>query len=1454
MSANGPTEAEADRSRRPRADAGASIDPGFPIVGVGASAGGLDPFKRLIEAVPAGSGMAFILVQHLDPDHESMMVDLLTGHTTMTVETAAEGQAIEPDHLYVLAPGTYVSVSDDRFRLARPPEAHGMRLPFDHLLRSMAATCGARSIGVVLSGGGTDGSLGLVALKDRGGCVIVQDPDEAGYDGMPRSAIATGVVDMVLAVADMPGALAGYRKRMTFAPKRLGAAGPPSTGDQLPQILDLLRSRTDQDFRLYKHGTLERRIERRMAMGGIGTGDLQRYIGVLRRDARELDLLAKDLLIHVTSFFRNPDVFERLSDTIIPDLIRDLAPDRPLRIWIAGCSTGEETYSLAILFHEQILAADRDVRLQIFASDVDPDAIASARAGFYPETIASDVSPARLARFFAREGDGYRVLPELRASVVFTVQDVLADPPFSRIDMVSCRNLLIYLSPDAQRKVIALFHFAIRDNGILLLGNAETIGKPDGRFEVIAEQERLYRHAGRTRSPDVALTMRGGDPHKGGMQAGPGLEPSRQAAFADLCRSLLMETYAPAAVLADRRNVCLYLVGRTDDYLMAAAGHAVHDVLAMAREGVRTKLRSAIQRAWSENARVVVTGGRMVREGETRAFSVAVQPIRHGPEELVLICFLDEPKRLAAARQGNARYADDLERELEAMRAELETTIRSHEAFGEEQKAVNEEALSVNEEYQSTNEELISSKEELQSLNEELSALNGQLQETLERQRTTANDLQNVLYSTDVATLFLDVDQKIRFFTPAVRALFSVIPSDVGRPLSDFHSLAADAFLPADAKAVLASLTSIEREIEAPNGTWFSRRIMPYRTHGDGVEGVVITFADVTERKLAAKALEDAKQLAERANAAKSRFLAAASHDLRQPLQTLTLLQSLLVKAAEGDATHGLLARSEEALSAMSDMLDTLLDINQIEAGAVRAAIVDFPIGGLLDRLRAEFVLLAAAQGLVLRVVPCGASIATDPRLLEQMLRNLLSNALKYTKRGKILIGCRRRGGQLGIEIWDTGLGIPADALETIFEEYHQIDNAARDRRQGLGLGLSIVQRLGSLLGHRVHVRSTVGKGSVFAVDAALASTRRPSKTAHLPDATARGANPSRACSVLIVEDDAAVRDLLELTLDSEGHRTATAPDGPAALDLVARRVIQPDIILADYNLPGGMDGLQVAAALRLKFRRPIPVIILTGDIATGTSRAIVGHGCVPLNKPIKPATLSRAIQDLLPASPRSRDRPPPRDGDGAMPMIFVIDDDDAVRAAIRSVLEDDGRRVEDHASCEMFLAALRPDQEGCVLVDAYLPGMSGIELLDTLRLAGRRLPSIMITGNSDVQTAVRAMKAGASDFIEKPVGGIELLAGIERALRQARDFGKLAAWRRTAAARVADLTDRQREVMALVLAGQPSKNIAADLGISQRTVENHRATIMRKTGAKSLPALARLSFAAAWTPGDEAA
>ena len=1415
-----------------------------PVIAIGASAGGLEATSRLFDALGPATGMAFIVVQHLDPSHKSLLADLLAIHTAMAVVEAADGAPLMANRVHIIPPGRYLAVEGGVLHLSVPQARHGTRLPFDHLLRSLAQAQGANCAALVLSGTGADGSGGLAALHQAGGLVLAQAPDEAEYPGMPRAALATGLVDHVLALAEMPAVLAQW------ASERAAMAAPATSSDPVSTLAGLLTSvqeATGHDFHHYKPGTITRRIARRMALLALQADDQAGYLARLQADPAECALLASDLLINVTSFFRDAEVFARLEETIIPALIRDLPAGQALRVWVAGCSSGEEAYSLAMLCFEAITASGRDIRLKLFASDLDPDAIALAREGCYAPDAVEPISPERLAHWFIAEDGHYRVSPALRGQVVFSVQDLLTDPPFSRIDLISCRNLMIYLDTAAQARVIALFHFALKGSGVLVLGTAETIAKADNGFVSLAGAECCFRHASYVRPAGPPLPLRADGPQaKPATQEPPALA-IRQASLAELCTRAVLASHTPAAILINRAHECLFSLGPVHRYLRLGPGYASLDLLTVAGPSLRPRLRRAIERVSEAEPRVDGGVARVKGDGGEVRFRISVERLAEAGEELLLVCFAETTPREdpGANLPADLQRIAELERELAASQAELQHAIMEREQTTQEQKAINEEALSINEEFQSTNEELLTSKEELQSLNEELTALNRQLQETLDRHRLASDDLQNVLYSTNVGTMFLDAQLRIRFFTPAIRPLFNVIPGDIGRPLGDLRPIVDDPRLWADAAQVLADGIRLEREVRAPPDAWFIRRIYPYHATASRVEGVVITFTDVTERKAANAALEAAKLEAERANAAKSRFLAAASHDLRQPLQALTLLKDLLGRTVTGPRAIDLVGRFGLTLRALSGMLDALLNINQIEAGAVEPRRSVFPIAEVIDRLRDEAAYMAEARQLRLRIHSNSALVESDPRLLEQMLRNLIGNAIKYTTSGGVLLGCRRRGDTVRIEVWDSGIGIPADQLEAVFEEFHQIGNAARDRRKGVGLGLAIVRRLGALLGHPVAVRSVPGRGSVFSVTVPCHRLAPPT-----PAPTEAEVQPMAAAlagaEIVVVDDDPDLLDLLGQLLSTEGFTVRAAASAAAALELVGAAAVRPALLLTDHNLPGGANGVQLVAAMRAALHFPLPAIILTGDVSADAATAIAGADCLRLDKPVRPDELLAAIASLRPPAVSVAGSTPPVPPQSPFRLTYVIDDEAQARLSLCELLAAQGLEVEDFASAEDFLAAYRSDAAGCLLVDAHLPGISGVDLLTTLRARGDSLPVIVITGDGDIDLAVRAMRAGATEFIQKPVAGDALVASIARASQLSADLGAGAAARAEAVARVGGLTRRQAEVMTMVLAGAPSKNIAADLGISQRTVETHRAEIMHRMGTRSIPELARKAVLAA--------
>lgn len=735
---------------------------------------------------------------------------------------------------------------------------------------------------------------------------------------------------------------------------------------------------------------------------------------------------------------------------------------------------------------------------------------------------------------------------------------------------------------------------------------------------------------------------------------------------------------------------------------------------------------------------------------------------------------------------------------------------------------------------------------QLRSLNIELTEMNDQLRASLEQQRTASLVSLNVLNSMNIAVILLDANLNIRLFTPASQSLFNILTQDIGRPLADLCPMATDVNLLDDARTVMRDMTPLEREVESRSGVSFTRRISPYNKQDDFVEGVIITFTDICDKKQVTQALEDATQKAELANATRIRFLSSASHDLRQPLQTLKLLQGLLLGILKDEQPRKLTVRIGETVGAMSGMLNALLDINHIETGAILANPVSFRMSDLLDRLADEFRYKAGAKGLKLKVVPCHLSVESDPRLLEQMLRNLLSNALQCTHEGRILLGCRRHGRWLSIEVWDTGIGMGSSEQELILKDYAApVENFSL----GNGTGLLIVKRLCTVLGHRLRVQSSLAKGSAFSVDVALSRESAALPSAAQEDDLQEHGPVTNKEMILIVEDDVELLELLGGLLKSEGYQVAMAIDGVTALESVTHRGVQPDLILADFNLPGSINGLQLISQLRKRLHRSIPAIILTGDISRQTSRDVAFEHCTQLNKPAKLKQVIFVITSLL-AQQRlaivdDEELDKAESCDTKTSIIFVVDRDDLFRDTIRGVLESSDYLVQDYASCEAFMKDYSPGLRACLLVDTHPLGMEGLELLHRLRRNGDNLPAVMISGSSEVSIAVDAMKAGASDFIEKPFGRSEVLQSVARALEHSLDANKKLAWTQEATHCIDSLTLRQRQIMDMVLAGHPSKNIAVELGISQRTVENHRASIMTRTHSKSIPALARIALAA---------
>lgn len=823
------------------------------IIGIGASAGGLEALEQFFSHVPPGCGAAFVVIQHLDPTHQGLLPELLQRVTAMKVAQADDGMKIKADCVYVIPPNKDLSILHGKLHLLDPVTPRGLRLPIDFFFRALADDQHERAVGVILSGMGSDGTLGLRAIKENAGLVLVQAPDSAKFDGMPRSAIDAGLADIVA-----PPQILWERILACLQQSRRGGHGPAEpvlelkSQSALEQIVILLRSRTGNDFSLYKKNTLYRRIERRMGLHQIDT--IAQYVRYLRENPQELDLLFKELLIGVTNFFRDPAVWEQLKSLAIPALLSEYPSGKDMRAWVPACSTGEEAYSLAMVFKEALAQnpLQHGFKLQIFATDLDADAIEQARQGFYPANIAADVSPERLSRFFVAEDNGYRINKEIREMVIFAQQNIIMDPPFTKLDLLSCRNLLIYFGPELQKKLIPLFHYALTTHGLLLLGNAETVSSFTGLFAAIDSHSRLYRRIEQTLPsadiqfptkyfPVAAMTQTDTAPSKAVFNLQSQVD------------QLLLQNYAPTAVVVNVEGDILYINGRTGKYLEPAAGKANWNIHAMARDGLRHELAGAIKKAQQQAEAVEVPSLTVGTNGGSQTINLTVQAIVK-PDMLkgmLIVIFTDvaTPKTRRRARNAPSAELQALQDELQQAREQLQIAREEMQTSQEELKSSNEELQSTNEELQSTNEELTTSKEEMQSLNEELQTINAELQSKVTDLSWVNNDMKNLLDSMEIATVFLDNALYVRRFTSHATHLFKLIVGDVGRPLSDIVTELDYPQLQQDAQNVLRTLVFSEKQIKTHDGRWFKVRIMPYRTQDNVIDGVVITLIDITETK-----------------------------------------------------------------------------------------------------------------------------------------------------------------------------------------------------------------------------------------------------------------------------------------------------------------------------------------------------------------------------------------------------------------------------------------------------------------------------------------------------------------------------------------------------------------------------------------------------------------------------
>lgn len=1024
------------------------LESSLTVVGIGASAGGLDALKRFFSAMPADSGMAFVVVPHLDPSHRSLMAELLARVTSMKVCEVVDRMTIEPNCVYVIPPNKELSVHSRQLSLSETTDRRGLPVAIDGFFRSLAEDLQEDAIGIVLSGTGSHGTLGLKEIKAVGGLIIAQDPESAEFDQMPRSAISTGLIDYILEPEKMAAALIKYVRQAKSVEIKT-ASVDKNEAELVGLLLEQLRNRTRLDFRYYRRNMVNRRIQRRMRICQIEK--IGSYVDYVRQNEEEMDVLSRDLLIGVTSFFREPDAFQTLRDQVISELVEHHAGDTPIRVWVPGCSTGEEAYSIAILILEEFARVGRAANLQVFASDIDESAIESVRRGVYAASAASGLSTERIHKFFVVTDDHQlQVNKQLRASIAVTRHNLISDAPFSRLDLISCRNLLIYLEPELQQKIISLFHFSLNDSGRLFLGCSESIGRRTELFEPISKKWRIYRRIGPVRPEPVSLpititthpdthfskTVRTGRRRKG---------------LAEVMQNLLLARYAPAAVLINRKYEVLNLFGRTSDFLEFPAGELTKDLLSLARLGLRSKIRSACRKALGGGAQSTTIHARVSRNGTAFVCEITVSVLHDPPEAegLLLITFQDATENVSApsvtalVTEDESTIVQELEFEVETTREDLQSTI-------EELQTSNEEVMSMNEELQSANEELETSKEELQSFNEELTTVNNQLQDKMEELERANSDFRNLLDSTDIATVFLDTDLRIVRFTPATVQLLHLLDSDIGRPIRDFALRFTDQTLLQDAGRVLDKLVPVETEIRSEDGRSYLRRILPCRTFDDRVDGVAITFVDITERN----ALQ--RQLLLIASEENRRIGQDLHDSVGQTLTGLGMLASSLSKTLE---THSSVDVSA-ADRIVQGLAETLEQIRRLSKGLLP---VDVEADGLMNALSNLAEITTQDSG-----VQCDFHLDEpvhlhDSECATQLYRIAQEAVTNSTKSGathiKISLGIEEN--QIVLIIRDDGRGISSSAWNS------------------QGIGLKTMQYRAGLLGATLSINPVAKKGTL---------------------------------------------------------------------------------------------------------------------------------------------------------------------------------------------------------------------------------------------------------------------------------------------------------------------------------------------------------------------------------------
>jgi two-component system CheB/CheR fusion protein len=1341
----------------------------FPVVGMGASAGGLEAFIEFFDAMPSDAGIAFVLVQHLPPERESMVADILSKHTQMPTHEVEDGMPVEPNHVYVIRPGRTLTIKGGRLHLGERLSAPGHHRPVDDFFRSLAEEQRQRAICVILSGMGSNGSSGAESIKAVGGLAIAQSPESAKFPSMPRHLIESGNADFVHRPEEIPKVLVRY---VWHAYVR-GGKEPSGSGETedlkaLGEVLSVLRARIRRDFTGYKKPTVLRRIQRRMGLNQIES--LPQYARFLRQTPAEIPALSDDLMIHVTGFFRDAAAWEALQDHVMKPLMAEREAEGCIRCWVTACSSGEEAYTLSMLLWEAAEATGKDFDIKVFATDMAERSLAKARLGIYPLGIEAEIEPARLERFFERDDSVYRIRKELREMVVFAPQNVLQDPPFSRLDICTCRNLLIYLEPEVQRRVLSLLHFGLRQGGALFLGSSETIVGVEELFEPIDKKARIFRRVAPARHGAVEFAF----PNLKTAATDPA--PTRAAprvTVAQLTQRALLDRYTPPAVTVDREQRILYFHGDTTAYLQQPTGEPTRELLPLVRETLRGTARLALQQALAENQKASARDGIIDGEEGRYRLEVTAEPIEPKSATNYFLVTFDRIKESAdhRAAAGEPSHDDraELEAELIRVRDELQSTIEELQTTNEEMRASNEETMSINEELQSTNEELETNKEELQSLNEELTTVNVQLQTKMEEHEATSNDLSSLLTSTDVAVVFLDPGLRIRRYTPAVRDLVELIPADVGRPLADLHLKFDDCRLLTDCQAVVEKLTPVEREVtSADSGQIYMRRVQPYRTLDNRIEGVVLTFIDVTALKRAEKERrrieERFRQVIEGAQDFAMMLLDAQGNIVTWS-EGATRLLGWSKEEAIGHSASMIYA-GEDPAGQLAEEMETAIRQNRAadETWHQRKDGSRFWGRGVLTALRDEdggssaFVKVMRDE-----TARRDAEISRDHLLVsEQSARRDAEQSNVVKDQFLARLSHELRTPLSSITTW-------AELLQD------NIDDSTRQE------GLRVIQRSAEaqaqLLNDLLEIsRIASGKMRLQQTRRSLAEVIRQAVEAMLPGASQRG---------VALEMEAA-QDPFDIAFDPDRIRqvvsnllTNAVKFTPAGgrIDVKLSRVdnfaeirvtdtghgIDPGFLpyiftpfsQADYSMTRNYGGLGLGLAICKE------LVELHGGTIEAQSEGFGRGATIVVRLPTGQATSAEYLGSETAVSRPAQDAL-------AGIRILLVEDDSATNYAVRRMLEQFGASVaatkDASEAYEQFVAS-SPE---VFLSDIGLPNEDGLELLKRIRALEKErglepAPAIAITAFAGVQHQREAQAAGFQDYLSKPVKTADLIAAILR-------------------------------------------------------------------------------------------